>query len=229
MADAKSGGTILEKVKRNFMRMTSPTEFGSGDKSFGSVLTMNIPPDLARADAAFARASELLRNRPPDLPDEERPELYSSVLELLDDVERLLSKCAMAVEGSTLDFDVSLYLEMERFVKRIVRLLHQVSLQQKVLDFESKIFIPPYFGAAFQTAFSEADPIFSGCELNSYRFLRGCLDAAEPGIQKLRDHQKRFFSRSDQDRYSRAYEEYSRYYAKVGLRDDANPETETRS
>lgn len=229
MADAKSGGTILEKVKRNFMRMTSPTEFGSGGKAFGSVLTMNIPPDLARADAAFERASELLRSRPPDLPDEERPELYAAVLELLDDVERLLSKCAMAVEGSKLDFDVSLYLEMERFVKRIVRLLHQVSLQQKVLDFESKIFIPPYFGSAFQTAFSEADPIFSACELNAYRFLRGCLDAAEPGIHKLRDHQKRFLSRSELDRYVRAYEEYSRHYAKVGLRDDASSEPETRS
>lgn len=217
MAEAKSGNNLLEKVKRNFMRMTSPTEFGSGGKAFGSVLTMNIPPDLARADAAFERASQLLRMRPPDMPDEERPDLYRAVLDLLDEVERLLSKCAFAAEGSKLDFDVSLYLEMERFVKRLVRLLEQVSIQQKVLDFESKIFIPPYFGVAFQNAFSEADPIFSVCEINVYRFLRECMDAAEPGIHKLRDHQKRFLSRNELDRYNRAYEEYARHYSTVGV------------
>ena len=53
---------MMDKAKRSFLRMVSPDEYGSpSSKHRGSPALVNVPPELARRDAAYLRAVELIK------------------------------------------------------------------------------------------------------------------------------------------------------------------------
>lgn len=51
----------LDKVKRDFLRITSPCEYGGNGRHFDSIRSVNVPPLLARAGAFFDGACAILR------------------------------------------------------------------------------------------------------------------------------------------------------------------------
>ena len=73
--------------KRLFMRMKSPTAFGSA-RRFDSASFMNVPPEMARRDAAYHCFSAFFRNA--DLSRKKRAErclIYDRILKLLAVIE----------------------------------------------------------------------------------------------------------------------------------------------
>lgn len=59
----------LENLRSKFLQMTSPQEFGQERKENVTIISRNVPPMLARADAAFIVLTDALRNASPDQPE----------------------------------------------------------------------------------------------------------------------------------------------------------------
>ena len=83
MKNKKKNGNSMETLKRQFMRMQSPSAFGAV-RRFDSASFMNVPPEMARRDAAYDQLSSLFLSRSFDsMSTAERRELYSRIIDRL--------------------------------------------------------------------------------------------------------------------------------------------------
>ena len=204
---------VLDKVKRTFMRMTSP--FDADLSKLDPLVTMNYSPMMARRDVSYDRASRLLRNNIFARTEIERYELYSAILMLLDvsmeNTRIILSPTKRGKKAPDREpmFD---YLKLLRDTVGAARTLVSHELMLSANEREMGAFL----GAQVIQQFHSADDIFSDSEMNIYHCVIELIDSAEPAILRYREHRKRAFDKGDLDRYAKAAAEFEVLYAKAG-------------
>jgi len=209
-----AGEGVLDKVKRTFLRMTSP--FDPDITKLDPLVTMNNPPMMARRDAAYDRAAKLLRDNIFSKTEPERDAIYADIMKLLDvAMENTKLILAPAKKGQKAPeqepmFD---YLKLLRDTVSAAKTLvsHEILLSAGEKEMST------FLGAQVIEMFHGADDIFSDSEMNIYHCVIELLDTAEPAILRYREHRKRAFDKSDLDRYNKAFGEFETLYGKFGI------------
>ncbi len=204
---------VLDKVKRTFLRMTSP--FDVDLSKLDPLVSMNYPPMMARRDASYDRAVSLLRGSVFSRTESERRSIYTAAGELLDDailntkiILAPLKRGMKAPEKEPM-FD---YLKLLRDTVESAKTLasHQVLLSSNEKELSS------FLGPKMIESFHSSEDIFSDSEMNIYHCLLELIEGAEAAILRYREHRKRAFDKSDLERYCKAFSEFSSFYSKTG-------------
>ena len=237
MPDTKgNGGQRLEKVRRNMLRMTSPAGFGDDSaKEFGSLSAINVPPWLARADAAYDRAVRLIRDSAPpgdnshqrDLDEirldgaqhdpEVRLEYWRGVRSLLQESEENLASIHHVFEkAEEVPLDVSVYLAFVRFLLRLVSQIAMAARSGVELAADARSFPAPLFPAKFHDMLADAGAIFTASEGRIRQFALDSIEIATPAIDTIREDCRKAMPKVAKERYERAFEAFTAHFAAMG-------------
>ena len=223
MPDEKgSGSQRLEKVRRNMLRMTSPVGFGDDSaKGFGSLSAINVPPWLARADAAYDRAVRLIRiSAPPgqSAPSPEtRLEYWRKVKSLLQESEENLASIHHVFEkAEEIPLDVSVYLAFVRFLVRLVMQVTMAARSGVELAADARSFPSPLFPARFQDTLADAEEVFTASEGRIRQFALDSLDLASPTVDGIRSDCRKALPKVAKERYERAFKAFTEHFAHLG-------------
>ena len=223
MPDEKgSGSQRLEKVRRNMLRMTSPVGFGDDSaKGFGSLSAINVPPWLARADAAYDRAVRLIRiSAPPgqSAPSPEtRLEYWRKVKSLLQESEENLASIHHVFEkAEEIPLDVSVYLAFVRFLVRLVMQVTMAARSGVELAADARSFPSPLFPARFQDTLADAEEVFTASEGRIRQFALDSLDLASPTVDGIRSDCRKALPKVAKERYERAFAAFTEHFSHVG-------------
>lgn len=211
----KSG--MIDKVKRSFLRMTSPFEFGASRKS-DSLAFMNFPPEMAQRDAAYCCALKLLKVNMFSHTDEERRGIYS-LAEALIGIS--LEKAEKIYRASRNERRPLEYLEMIRFmtlVRNLLGTLSDLADYQYYID-QSEDGIAGFFGNKVINNFKISDGTFSNSEIGIYNLLIGMLDDAESTILASQAQTRKLLTKSEMERYEKAYAAYLSIFEKLDPKD----------
>ena len=228
MPDAKgSGSQRLEKVRRNMLRMTSPTGFGDDSaKEFGSLSAINVPPWLARADAACDRAVRLIRDSAP--PGESAPapmlrlEYWRGVRSLLQESEENLASIHHVFENAEeVPLDVSVYLAFVRFLLRLVMQIAMAARSGVELAEDARSFPSPLFPSQFQDTLTDAEAVFTASEGRIRQFALDSLALASPTVDRIRSDCRKALPKVAKERYDRAFEAFTEHFSHIGEVDPA--------
>ena len=223
MPDAKgSGSQRLEKVRRNMLRMTSPDGFGDDSaKEFGSLSAINVPPWLARADAAYDRAVRLILSSTPPGSSAPAPEVrleyWRAVRTLLQESEENLASIHHVFEkAEEIPLDVSVYLAFVRFLLRIVMQVAMAARSGVELAADARSFPSPLFPAQFQDTLADAEAVFTASEARIRQFSIDSLALASPAVDKIRSGCQNALSKVAKERYERAFAAFTEHFSHFG-------------
>jgi len=223
MSDTKGNGSQrLEKVRRNMLRMTSPAGFGDDSaKEFGSLSAINVPPWLARADAAYDRAVRLILSSTPPGPSAPEPEVrlefWRSVRTLLQESEENLASIHHVFEkAEEVPLDVSVYLSFVRFLIRIVMQITMAARSGVELATDARCFPTPLFPAQFQDTLADAEAVFTASEGRIRQFALDSLDLASPAIDRIRSGCRNALTKVAKERYERAFSAFTEHFSHFG-------------
>ena len=227
MPEANGNGSHrLEKVRRNMLRMTSPAGFGddSAAKGFGSLSAINVPPWLARADAAYDRAVGLFRvSAPPGDPSRSpgvRLAYWRGVRSLLQESEENLASIHHVFEkAEEVPMDVTVYLAFVRFLIRLVTQIAMAARSGVELAEDGRSFPSPLFPARFQDMLSGAGAIFTASEDRIRNFSLESLELASPAIDRIRTECREAMPKVARERYKRAFEAFTAHFSQTGKED----------
>ena len=209
---------MIDKVKRSFLRMTSPFEFGTSRRS-GSLASINFPPEMAQRDAAYTCALKLLRVNIFSRTDEERRNIYS-LAEMLIGISLEKANCihrAALNERRKLE-----YPEMIKFislVRNLLGTLGDLADYQHYID-QSEDDMAAFFGSKVVSNFKISDGTFSNSEIGIYNLLIGMLDDAESTVQFSQTQTRKLLTKTEMERYEKAYAAYLAIFEKL---DPDNP------
>ena len=223
MPDAKGNGSQrLEKVRRNMLRMTSPDGFGDDSaREFGSLSAINVPPWLARADAAYNRAVQLIQDSAPpgqSAPSPEtRLEYWRKVKSILQESEENLASIHHVFEkAEEIPLDVSVYLAFVRFLIRLVMQVTMAARSGVELAADARSFPSPVFPASFQDTLADAEEVFTASEGRIRQFALDSLKLASPAIDKIRSDCQSALPKVAKERYGRAFTAFTEHFAHFG-------------
>ena len=223
MPDAKGNGSQrLEKVRRNMLRMTSPDGFGDDSaKEFGSLSAINVPPWLARADAAYDRAVHLFQTSAPPGPSAPAPEIrleyWRGVRPLLQESEENLASIHHVFgDAEEVPLDVSVYLAFVRFLLRLVMQITMAARSGVELAADARSFPSPLFPARFQDTLADAEAVFTASEGRIRQFALDSLELASPAVGKIRSDCQNALPKIAKERYERAFAAFTEHFSHVG-------------
>lgn len=223
MPDAKGNGSQrLEKVRRNMLRMTSPAGFGDDSaKEFGSLSAINVPPWLARADAAYDRAVRLFQISAPPGASAPAPgirlEYWRGVRSLLQESEENLASIHHVFgNAEEIPLDVSVYLAFVRFLIRLVMQITMAARSGVELAADARSFPSPLFPAQFQDTLADAEAVFTASEGRIRQFALDSLALASPSVDKIRSDCRNALPKIAKERYERALAAFTEHFSHVG-------------
>ena len=196
--------------KRLFLRMKSPSAFGSA-RRFDSASFMNVPPEMARRDAAYMCFSAYFRGC--DLSGKnpvERNLVYDRILKLFRLIEEksefLLN--SDVVEKRNLENAESL--AFIRMLRKYITILSNLAAAQ----------IDPRPGKLPGNAdslvagsfFDGLNPLLRQYEESMIESVRDLLNEKHDLLLAQKDQRSKHFSKSDSERYERAFVLYMDYY-----------------
>ena len=217
-----NGSKRLEKVRKNMLRMTSPVGFGDDSaKGFGSLSAINVPPWLARADAAYDRAVRLLQiSAPPDSSGAEvgvRLRYWRCVRSLLEESEENLASIHHVFEkAEEIPLDVSVYLAFVRFLIRLVTQIEMAARSGVELAADARSFPSPLFPVEFQKTLADAGAIFTASEGRIRQFALDSLEIASPAVDLIRTDCRQAMPKVAKERYGRAFDAFTAHFASAG-------------
>ena len=197
--------------KRLFLRMKSPSAFGSA-RRFDSASFMNVPPEMARRDAAYMcfsayfRACDLSGKNPA-----ERCLVYDRILDLFSVIEEksefLLN--SDAVEKRNMENAESL--AFIRLLKKYITVLSnlaaaQISGRPAELPEDADSLVAGSF-------FDDLNPQLRQCEDSMIESVRELLNLKHDLLLTQKEQRSKHFSKSDSERYERAFAVYMDFYA----------------
>lgn len=174
---------------------------------------MNVPALMARRDAAYDRAVELLEQNIFSHSEEERRIVYEGVLELLNVcIENTKAIINPAKNKDTLGAMLQ-YLVLLNDTVRSANVLvkHELIMLREERD------ISMFIGKKAQSQFRAADKIFSNSEMNIFHSITELIDIAASAIKRYRAVRLRAFDKSNLDRYKKALTEFNLLYRKTGV------------
>ena len=199
--------------KRLFMRMKSPTAFGSA-RRFDSASFMNVPPEMARRDAAYHCFSAFFRNA--DLSRKKRAErclIYDRILKLLAVIEEKSEFILNSdiIEKRNLENADSL--AFVRLLRKYFTILSNLASAGNEDAAKAQTEKP----ASLVTGdfFERLEPIFQQNEEVLTAAVKTLLTEKHELLQSQQAQRCKLFSKSDSERYERAYSLYAEYYANL--------------
>ena len=205
------------------LQMTSPVGFGddSAAKEFGSLSAINVPPWLARADAAYDRAVRLILSSTPPGPSAPAPEVrleyWRAVRTLLQESEENLASIHHVFEkAEEIPLDVSVYLAFVRFLLRIVMQVAMAARSGVELAADARSFPSPLFPAQFQDTLADAEAVFTASEARIRQFSIDSLALASPAVDKIRSGCQNALSKVAKERYERAFAAFTEHFSHFG-------------
>ena len=201
---------LQENRKRLFMRIKSPSAFGAA-RRFDSVSFMNVPPEIARRDAAFSRLFDfMLDDDFPQRTPEERSRAYQQILNLLSMIEyrTRFIRNAEIMEKRSLERIESLTfigLLQNKFLilNSIMEILLGVSAESEMIKL---IQLLPEKPTELQR---------EGLKVQEQQLIgsvRSLIAQVRPRLLAQREERCKLFSKSDSERYERSYAFYLEYY-----------------
>ncbi len=216
MAASQDKTDLLAKVKNAFLTMTSPSGYGTDVRLFCTIHTVNIPPMAGRADAAYERACAILRSNILVLPDEERHRRYEDLVTLFGTASKQcrIAEANLKRAGKDLPIhEISVYFEyllkMSQSLLNIMKFRSATQTADPVLkDMLGKVLI---------TGAQTPEDVLEDTELQLSHAMLDFVTANDPAVSKQRNRFKRLLQKTELERYNNAYQEYVRYYSKVGV------------
>ncbi len=208
-----SDSDLKENQKKLFMRIKSPSAFGAS-RRFDSVSFMNVPPELARCDAALSCLFDfLLCDDFPRQSAEMRRQGYQRILKLLAMIEERAEfiRNAVIVEKRKLEKIESL--PFVRLLRNNFLILDNVSEIQQAVSAGSGV-------KKLIQALPEKPPELQENGLNALEqqmmtSVRSLIAQVCPQLAALREERCKQFSKSDSERYERAYTFYLDFYSNL--------------
>lgn len=180
------------------------------------LVVMNIPPLMARRDAAYDRAIHLLREHIFSLPEEERRSVYATVLELLEvaiDATKSIPRSKKSRGKQTSEPGPILqYLSLLNDTIQAALAL----VKHELILFKEEKALSNFIGSEISSQFISTEEIFSNSEMNIYHCISDLIDMAEPAIARNREYRKKSFTKNELDRYNKALNEFTSLYCKFG-------------
>ena len=208
MKGKKKNTSTRDDQKRIFLRMKSPSAFGAA-KRFDSTSFMNVPPEMARRDAAYVQFARFFRTL--DLSTESvssRRDIYARVLRILVMIEE---KSEFILNADTIEkrnLENSGNLGFIRMLQKYFTMLG--SAAAALPDPQEKQSAGPLPSAELSGRIDSALTAFETVLSASIRLL---LDQAAPVLSAQRAQRCKNFSKSDSERYEKSFALYSEYYA----------------
>ena len=204
---------VLNKVKNTFNRMgISGIGMEGGKKTLDPLVTMNIPPNMARRDSAYDRTVHLLKEHIFVLPEKERSAIYaaaSSLLKVAIDSSRYIAT------GNGIDLNKDPILQYLKILRDTVSAANAL-LKYEIDLFDDKQTIAGFIGSDITSQFVSAEEIFSSSEMNIFHSINDLVDVAEPAVKRNRESCLRSFSKNDLRRYKKALAEFNTLYSGFG-------------
>lgn len=195
---------LLERVKNNILRMTSTKVAAeiSGHPQF-----MNIPPMLARAEAAHIVAVSLLDqaeliNRK----DTDRASVYHHAETLFAEAGTLFSEVSGCAAAAKWDVDFSPAIAFFNFLKQEMTMLAALAEGQSCTEETANRW--PHLSGKLH----EQNLFFSEAELKMLHLLKNTIMENERFFLKYRNFHKRMFTKQDADRYDHALQGFTQSY-----------------
>lgn len=213
MKEQKQKGGMLDKMKRSFLRMTSPFEFG-GSKKSDSLAFINIAPEMARRDGAYACAVKLLKVNLFANSDQERRTLYSFAETLVASSLEKAKWIYQAAVNERKPLECGEMINYLDLIRHLLGTLEDLSDYQYLID-RSESSGVSFFGNKVVNNLHLSDGIFSNSEIGIYNFLISVLDDAEPTIASCQSQGKKLLSKSESERYEKAYAAFLETFEKI--------------
>lgn len=105
----------LDHLRNKFLQMTSPHEFGQERKKNVTIISRNVPPMLARADAAFVTVSDALQQKNPD---SDRSAFYNTLFLIIDEAVIQATDADQLTRADGIRADLSSLIESLQFLQR---------------------------------------------------------------------------------------------------------------
>ena len=206
---------MMDKAKRSFLRMVSPDEFGSAaSKHRNSPALVNVPPEIARRDAAYLRAVELVKTAF-SAPDEHKRRmiylLAESLLEFaVNRTEKLYQISGSLTAKEPLE-DLN-FLKYLRLLRQMVGTLGDLTeFQQFVKGEDVQIAeILALLGIPSGNTSS-----FSSSEVAIYHFLKLLLAKSVGPFEINRARTRNMLSKSAVERYDRSFAAATQFCASI--------------
>lgn len=200
----RESGRLSSRARRVFLSMASPFGFGGDPKLFCSLDTVNLPPMMGRADAAFEAAFRIVENSGFfDLNDEERLARYRTLRKLLtcarENVEAL---SALQKSGKRMSFGE--LAQAYGYLERISGVL---------CDFlQSQIDVMNFSGRRFGKNTAHPETVSADPELDIFRLMKDFLLGQKDEFDNLRGEFRKLLPDQELERYNKAYSEYVPLY-----------------
>lgn len=202
---ATSDTNRLDDLKSKFLQMTSPHEFGQERKKNVTITSRNVPPMLARADAAFLVLAERICNATPETaPDYDQ--LLAIALESRDQVKDadLLTKADQIHADFTDLIDSLSFLVCHLEVLKAVTAAGKNSCRR-----DGSICAAAYPEPEYQCRF------YSTLEEQILISLQAALSKLCPAFLERRQLFLESLSKADMDRFARAQTEFTAYFKTI--------------
>jgi hypothetical protein len=172
------------------------------------LLVMNLPPLIARRDAAYARAVELLQSQVFSLSDEDRCYLYEIILELLEITIEITERLIPIRQGKV---QVPPILEYLSLLKKIIEMTSSFA-DYSTLILKEEDNLRKFLGTRLSGQFYETEQIISDSEVNIYQNITELITVAAPAMERIQLQNKRTFTKVLLERYQRSLEEHQKYF-----------------
>ena len=186
----------LEDLRSKFLQMTSPQEFGQERKENVTIISRNVPPVLARADAAFVVLSDALRNISP----EHATIDYDTFVEIAENAREQAVNADQLTRADSIRADFSDLLDSLDFLCRNLNLLKAASEVKNLTYRRAESICTP------------CDPdtdFFRRTECALLKNLQDTLIRLTPAFQEKRQIFLESFSKADMDRFSHAHTSFT--------------------
>ena len=208
MKGKKKNTSTRDDQKRIFLRMKSPSAFGA-DKRFDSTAFMNVPPEMARRDAAYAQLAGFFRSL--DLAAESvsvRRDIYGRILRALAMIEE---KTEFILNADTIE---KRNLEKAGNLEYIRQLqLYFTMLNTAVTALPGAREKQPGSPLPSAELTGKVESALTAFETVLAALIRLLIDQAAPELSSQREQRCKNFSKSDSERYEKSFALYSEYYA----------------
>ena len=202
----------LEGLKEQFLRMQSPTAFGS-IRRFDDTAFMNVPPEMARRDAAFIQMEKIIYASGFSDSCRARRTLYSNMILRLKMIVKKSSFIRKAQIMEERDLDGAQTLELMQLILRYFLVLDEMADSQSAED-EGVSPLDVLLSQSEQGHSSsplESDFYRSECSL--FQSIKETLHSIEPIFSAMQSRRRKMFSKGDSERYEKAYDYYMEYYS----------------
>lgn len=197
---------LIERVRKRFGLLASSPPSEAAPVDF--LVKMNLPPLMGRRDAASERIVESAGGDIFACPAGERNQFYRRMTELTS----VIVADTEAIMGTLSSPDTE---TRERRVLQFWLLVRELALTLEMMTrVGEKLFHPV---RDLTVELPEPSPrdekLLSETEISLVNQIRELFESARPQLERYRSYARNSFSKSNAERYNKAYKEYLRLYA----------------